>query len=195
MFIQVTGIDGSGTTSIANSLVKKNKNDVVLKTPSEEYKERQTIDNVVSKDSKVGNMLYYLSSVVYMSDYIKNHLDYKNNNVYVVRYLIDTVVSNRVSGIPINLDYNIYGNDLLIPDATIFVFSNELVRQSRISARGKSNLDLRLDSKEVRNSFMKEFNKLLDFDTTIFVDNSSYDIDETINKTYEKVLKLKSRIK
>lgn len=195
MFIQVTGIDGSGTTSIANGLVKKNKNDVVLKTPSEEYKERQTIDNVVSKDSKVGNMLYYLSSVVYMSDYIKNHLDYKNNNVYVVRYLIDTVVSNRVSGIPINLDYNIYGNDLLIPDATIFVFSNELVRQSRISARGKSNLDLRLDSKEVRNSFMKEFNKLLDFDTTIFVDNSSYDIDETINKTYEKVLKLKSRIK
>lgn len=110
MLIVVTGLDGSGTSSIAQGLHELDKNSYLFKTPSREFSDRDKIDEVVRKDSSVAHMLYYLSSTVYMSDYIKNNCDYVNDNVYVVRYLIDTVVSNRVAGIPIDLDYNIYGN-------------------------------------------------------------------------------------
>ena len=34
-------------------------------------------------------------------------------------YLIDTVVSNRVAGVPIELDYNIYGNNILMIIAAV----------------------------------------------------------------------------
>ncbi len=70
MFIQITGLDGSGTSSIGEALVSKSPNAVLLKTPSKEYEGRNTIDTVVRQDSKVANMLYYLLSTVYISDYI-----------------------------------------------------------------------------------------------------------------------------
>ena len=51
MFIQVTGLDGSGTSSIAERLKNKSDNAVVLKTPSNEYEGRKIIDTVVRQDS------------------------------------------------------------------------------------------------------------------------------------------------
>ena len=191
MFIQVTGLDGSGTSSIAEALAKKEENAVVLKTPSKEYADRKIIDTEVRKDSKVANMLYYLSSTVYMSDYIKNHYDLNETDVYVVRYLIDTVVSNRVAGIPIDLDYNIYGNDLLIPDLTLFVYTEESIRQGRITNRGKSELDKVLDDNNKRLRFLEEFKELLIMEKTIIVDNTSLNFNETIENTYSKILKIK----
>lgn len=192
MFIQITGLDGSGTSSIGEALVSKSPNAVLLKTPSKEYEGRNTIDTVVRQDSKVANMLYYLSSTVYISDYIKNHYDLNTTDVYVVRYLIDTVVSNRVSGIPIDLDYNIYGNNLLVPDLTLFVYTDEDVRQSRITNRGKSELDRVLDDKSKRQRFLEEFKRLLEIKKTILVDNSKTNIDDTIEKTYAKILEYKN---
>ncbi len=192
MFIQITGLDGSGTSSIGEALVSKSPNAVLLKTPSKEYEGRNTIDTVVRQDSKVANMLYYLSSTVYISDYIKNHYDLNTTDVYVVRYLIDTVVSNRVSGIPIDLDYNIYGNILLVPDLTLFVYTDEDVRQSRITNRGKSELDRVLDDKSKRQRFLEEFKRLLEIKKTILVDNSKTNIDDTIEKTYAKILEYKN---
>ena len=194
MFIQVTGLDGSGTSSIAERLKNKSDNAVVLKTPSNEYEGRKIIDTVVRQDSKVANMLYYLSSTVYMSDYIKNHYDLKETDVYVVRYLIDTVVSNRGAGIPIDLNYNIYGNNLLVPDLTLFIYTDEEIRQNRITNRGKSELDKVLDNNSKRLRFLEEFKKLLIMEKTIIVDNSSTNFNETIEKTYSKILEYKRNI-
>ena len=191
MFIQITGLDGSGTSSIGEALVRKSSNAVLLKTPSKEYAGREIIDTIVRQDSKTANMLYYLSSTVYISDYIKNHYNLDTTDVYVIRYLIDTVVSNRVSGIPIDLNYNIYGNDLLVPDLTLFVYTNEDIRQTRISSRGKSELDRVLDNSEKRKQFLEEFKKLLEFEKTIQVNNSSPNIDETVEKTYTRILEYK----
>ena len=132
MFIVITGLDGSGTSTVAQKLAEKDKDSVLLKTPSEEYGDREKVDSKVRKYSPVGHFLYYLSSTVFMSDYIKANFDYKNNNVYCVRYLIDTFVSNKVAGIPIKYDYNVFGNELLKPDLTIFVGLDEKIRESRI---------------------------------------------------------------
>lgn len=191
MFIQITGLDGSGTSTIGSGLLKKDDGATLLKTPSPEYSDRKNIDTLVRNDSKVANMLYYLSSVVYISDYIKKHCNYSEKNVYVIRYLIDTVVSNRVAGIPIDLNYSIYGNKLLVPDLTLFVYTDENIRQSRISHRGKSELDKVLDDNEKRKKFLEEFKNILDPEKTIYVNNTSNNRDETIEKVYTKIKKIK----
>lgn len=191
MFIVITGLDGSGTSTIAKKIHELDEESILLKTPSPEYYNREIVDNVIRKDSITAHFLYYLSSTVYMSDYIKNNLDYKNNNIYCVRYLIDTVVSNRVAGVDVSLDYNIYGNHLLIPDVTLFVFSDENLRQKRITLRGKSVLDKILDNDLTRQKFLDEFQHLLPADTTILVENNHTDIDTIAEETLGKIKKLK----
>lgn len=190
MFVVITGLDGSGTSSIAQEISLLDNKSHLLKTPSLEYRDRDSIDENVKNVSKVAHMLYYLSSTVYMSDYIKCNFDLENENVYLVRYLIDTVVSNRVAGIPIDLNYNIYGNELLVPDATVFVSLNEKIRQQRISSRGKSTLDKVLDDNYKRNLFLQEFKKLLDPLKTVYVCNDSEDIVSTAKDVYQRLLKM-----
>ncbi len=190
MFIVVTGLDGSGTTTIANGLHEVDYGSKLFKTPGIEYSDRYKIDEIIRKDSSVAHMLYYLSSTVYISDYVKKHCDCVNNNVYVVRYLIDTVVSNRVAGIDIELDYNIYGNNLLVPDLTLFIQTDEEIREQRITNRGKSSLDKVLDDVKKRKQFLNEYKKYLTEDT-LYIDNSMDNPDAVISATYDKIRKLK----
>ena len=195
MFIVITGLDGSGTSTIAKKLHELDKGSVLLKTPSIEYSDREKIDTIVRKDSITAHFLYYLSSTVYMSDYIKKNLDYKNKNVYCVRYLIDTVVSNRVAGIDVNLNYNIYGNQLLKPDITLFVTVDEVVRQERITARGKSVLDKVLDDVQKREAFLSEFQQNLPSDSTIIVNNNYSDVNKCVMETYKKINSINKTLK
>lgn len=189
MFIVITGLDGSGTSSIAEGLHKLDRESSLLKTPCPIYRDRDNIDDEVRKVSPVGHMLYYLSSTVYMSDKIEREYDYTKSNVYVVRYLIDTVVSNRVAGIDLKLDYNIYGHKILEPDLTVFVGIDELIRQNRITLRGKSELDKVLDNERKRQMFIEEFDKLLDKDKTIYVNNDSQNIEDTVKQLYLSISK------
>lgn len=185
MFIVITGLDGSGTSSIAKRLSELDKGSVVLKTPSAEFSDRVKIDSIVREYSQGAHYLYYLSSVLFMSDYIRKNYDYINHNVYCVRYLIDTVVSHKVAGLEVSLDYETY--NILKPDITIFVFTKEIVRQNRISKRGKSCLDYMLDNDIIRNKFIAEFKTNLDNYVTI--DNTGTDIDSNINEFYQKYIK------
>lgn len=192
MFIVITGLDGSGTTSIGKQLHELDEGSYLFKTPSEEYYNRDAMDTKVRKESTLAHMLYYLSSTVYMSDYIKNNCDIKYRNVYLVRYLIDTVVSNRVAGIDIDMNYNIYNHQLLVPDLTLFITLNEEMRQERITRRGKSELDKVLDDNEKRIRFYEEFRRNLP-ENTIFVNNDSKDINSTVNEVYKKIKTMEKR--
>ena len=193
MLIVITGLDGSGTSSIAEELHKLDKNSYLFKTPSSEFSDRNSIDSLIKPVSPTAHMLYYLSSTVFMSDYIKQNCDYINNNVYLVRYLIDTVVSNRVAGVSIDLNYQLFGNQLLVPDLTLFVHLNEEERQRRITSRGKTELDKVLDDDLKRKKFLEEFRNNLDSTSTIYVDNSDENIEQTVQKTYKKILDYKSK--
>ncbi len=190
MFIVVTGLDGSGTSTIAKGLHDVDAGSKLFKTPSIEYSDRDKIDEVVRLDSSVAHMLYYLSSTVYMSDYIRKHCDYENNNVYLVRYLIDTVVSNRVAGINIELDYNVYGNELIVPDLTLFVHTSEKKREKRITMRGKSSLDHVLDDISKRKQFLKEYRRYLTEDT-LYINNDKDNPEDVIKSTYNKIAQIK----
>lgn len=165
MFIVITGLDGSGTSTVAKELSKIDNSSVLLKTPSIEFSGRDRIDTEVRETSQLAHYLFYLSSVIYMSDKIKKSYDYKSKNVYCVRYLIDTVVSHQVAGL------------------------DESVREQRISERGKSTLDRLLDVSKTRNSFLQRFDDLLDIERTIFFDNTDKNIESNILKLYDEILR------
>ncbi len=184
MFIVITGLDGSGTSTVAEKLHALDLTSFLTRTPSKEYQEREKIDNIVRQTSQMAHYLYYLSSVVFISDYIKKNLDYKNRNVYCVRYFIDTTVSHQVAGLNVEFDYEKF--NILEPDLTIFVGLPEKIRQDRINKRGKSILDKVLDDKQKRDSFLEKFQSLLS-KNVIYFDNSNPDIDTNIKKLYEKI--------
>ena len=188
MIIVITGLDGSGTSSLAKKLNELDKNSHIIKTPGIEFTDRENIDKIISPVSPTAHMLYYLASTVYASDYIKKNWNYKKENIYIIRYLIDTVVSNRAAGIDMNLNYNIYGNELLVPDLTIFIGIDENQRQKRISNRGNSTLDYVLDNDEKRNIFLQEFENLLIPEKTLYIDNTYDSIDDIALKTYKQIL-------
>lgn len=185
MFIVVTGLDGSGTSTIAEKLYQMDEEAYLFHTPSEIYSDREKIDASVREISQTAHYLYYLSSVVYISDYIKKNIDYKRHNVYCVRYLIDTVVSHRVAGLDVGLEYDKY--DILKPDLTIFVSLDEEIRQDRINKRGKSLLDKVLDEELIINKFVKEFSDLAK-DSIVF-DNGIDRVDERILELYTKYVR------
>lgn len=189
MFIVITGLDGSGTSTVAKLLNKIDNNSILLRTPSVEYSNREIIDSTVREISQKAHYLYYLSSVLYISDKVKKENVYKEKNVYCVRYLIDTVVSHRVAGLDVKLDYETY--DILKPDITILVKSNEVLRQNRISERGKSILDKVLDNDKKREEFNKNFNYLLSLEensTIIFYNNDS-DVKNNVNNLFHLIQK------
>lgn len=187
MFIVITGLDGSGTSSVAELLHSMDKNSIITRTPSFEYSNREQVDNSVREVSQMAHYLYYLSSVVYESDKIKSNGNYKENNVYCVRYLIDTVVSHSVAGLDVKLDYETY--DILKPDLTIFVKLNEEIRQKRITERGKSILDKVLDDSKKREQFNKKFDYFLSLENgpIIVFNNDSTDIQKSVKELFETI--------
>lgn len=185
MFIVITGLDGSGTSTIAEELHKIDKDSILVRTPSIEFSNREKIDEVVREISPMSHYLYYLSSVVYISDYIKQNVNYKEKNVYCVRYLVDTVVSHQVAGLNVELDYESYG--IIKPDLTIFIGLNEQVRQERITKRGKSILDKVLDDKAKREAFLKSFEENLPKNDTIYFDNGNSNVTENVKQLFEEI--------
>lgn len=187
MFIVITGLDGSGTSSVAELLHSMDKNSIITRTPSFEYSNREQVDNSVREVSQMAHYLYYLSSVVYESDKIKREGNYKENNVYCVRYLIDTVVSHSVARLDVKLNYETY--DILKPDLTIFVKLNEEIRQKRITERGKSILDKVLDDSKKREQFNKKFDYFLSLENgpIIVFNNNSTDIQKSVKELFETI--------
>ena len=163
------------------------KNSFVTRTPSFEYSNREQIDDTVREVSQMAHYLYYLSSVVYESNKIKSNGNYKENNVYCVRYLIDTVVSHSVAGLNVKLDYETY--DILKPDLTILVKLNEETRQRRITERGKSILDKVLDDHKKREEFNRKFDYFLSSENgpTIVFNNDSTDVQKSVKELFETI--------
>ncbi|EJD6411165.1 dTMP kinase [Providencia rettgeri] len=169
-FIVITGLDGSGTTSIGKILAEMDKKGYYLQTPESLFSEhRKQFTQELRENYPDAHYLYYLTSVVKASNDIKEKL--KSHNVYCVRYLIDTIVSHRTIGLDVDLDYELGFTSITKPDLTLFIDINEEVRQQRITERGKSTLDKTLDDTDFRVRFKSQFERLSSHYTVI--DNSS----------------------
>lgn len=175
--IVITGLDGSGTSSLAEQLCKRDPYGMLFKTPDGPFgKTRELFDSEVRERSQSAHYLFYLASVAYASEHIKAQL--KTHNVYCVRYLIDTVVSHRVAGMNVELVYQGMGYDIHKPNVTFFINIDESVRQDRITVRGKSDLDKVLDNLDTRSRFLAEFQRFADHYHVI--DNSANDLQDAV---------------
>lgn len=155
--IVITGLDGSGTSTVAKRLQSLDPSSIYLQTPTEIYSPiRDQLDRELRTYSREAHYHFYLSSVIHASKIIEDHLP--KGNVYCVRYLLDTVVSHRVSGMEVDLVYKTETYSIIPPDYTFFLDVPEEKRQKRISKRGKSFLDEFLDEEDFRNLFLDEFN-------------------------------------
>jgi thymidylate kinase len=182
--IVITGLDGSGTSTLASALAERDPGSFVYKTPSSPYDAcRHTIDEQVREKSQPAHYLFYLSSVVFASKEIEELLT--QGNVYCVRYLIDTVVSHRAAGLDVNLEYRGSFFSIRPPDLTIMIELDEDVRQTRIEARGKGFLDRLLDEDTLRARFTAEFKRLSHHYVT--VENSGSDIDATVRSAIKHI--------
>lgn len=184
----ITGLDGSGTSSLAEGLCKLDPNGILMKTPGDSFeKARSFFDDEVRLISPSAHYLYYLASVVYASEKIKQLLH--KHNVYCVRYLIDTVVSHRVAGMDIDLTYDGNGYSIHKPDVTLFITIDEAVRQNRITTRGKSILDKVLDDENNRRNFLVEFNRYENH--YVSVENNTDNLQDTIKAAASHINGLK----
>ncbi len=83
MFIVITGLDGSGTSTIAEKLHKTDTGSYLFHTPGEIFSGRKVIDKEAREVAQNAHYLYYLSSVVCLSDYIKKYIDNFYNELII----------------------------------------------------------------------------------------------------------------
>jgi thymidylate kinase len=177
--IVLTGLDGSGTSFVADHLHKVDPGSHIYKNPPPVFASgRDQIDQTVRQASPVAHYYFYLAANVYASEEISLLLE--SGNVYCVRYLIDTVVHHRASGVPVELEYETPLYRLRKPDVTIFLKVDERIRQNRLRVRGRSFLDHTLDEDAFRTRFLNEFDRLAN--CFITVDNSQRSIQEVVQE-------------
>jgi thymidylate kinase len=170
--IVLTGLDGSGTSSVAEELHKLDTSSSLFNSISSPHTTiRSHIDETVESASLSAHYYFYLSATIYTSTLIECKLEH--GNVYCVRHLIDTVVSHRVNGLDVQLEYENKLFYIRKPDLIIYLDLNENVRQERITKRGKGFLDKKLDDNGFRARFLAEFERFSEHFIRLEVTNKS----------------------
>jgi len=185
-FSVLTGLDGSGTSTIARSLNEQDKKSKLYESilvPFSDF--RQIVDTEVLNVNIYSHYFFYLSALANTSELIKRDLE-NGFNVYCVRYLIDTVISHRVHGMDIDLSYSICTYNFARPDYIFFIQLDEKQRQERILNRqkGKNNLDKSLDDASFRQKFLNEFKR---FDKEMIRINNNNTLEMTLKSIHSVI--------
>lgn len=159
--IVLTGLDGSGTSTIAEQLHIEDNGSTLLKSPPFPFStNRNEMDEKVYHTSPAAHYLYYLASNVYLTDVINDLMAQKDGNVYCERYFIDTVVSHRAKGVDVSYEHDTAIYNIRKPDYIFYLDVEEEERQLRLNARGRGFLDEQLNDEALRQRFIEEFNAL-----------------------------------
>ncbi len=120
--IVLTGLDGSGTSTVAEQLHMEDKGSTKLKSPPFPFStNRNEIDEKVYEVSPAAHYLYYLASNVYLTKLIENTLSEKEGNIYCVRYFIDTVVHHRAKGLDVSYEHETELYSIRKPDYIFYL--------------------------------------------------------------------------
>lgn len=179
----ITGLDGSGITTVSKKLSELLPDSLLIETPQEPFRSfRSIVDSLPSVEAKY---FFYMSANAYASRVASIAMN-DGRDVIMGRYLIDTVVSNRVAGLNVSLEYRTSAFDLVRPDYTFFLKVREDTRIQRIEGRGypESDLDLKLRDVEIRRRFLEEFDKLRS--EFILIDNEG-ELGDTCRKILEMI--------
>ena len=160
-FIVFTGLDGSGTSTVAEALHNEDVGSCLMKSPPFPFSSnRNAIDEMVYDKSPTAHYLYYLASNVYLTELVNEKLAESDANIYCVRYFIDTVVSHRAKGVPALYEHETELYNIRKPDYIFYLDCEETERQLRLNERGRGFLDNQLDDEALRQKFLQEFGAL-----------------------------------
>jgi len=160
-FIVVTGLDGSGTSTVAEALHNEDVKSSLLKSPPFPFSSsRNAIDEMVYDKSPAAHYLYYLASNVYLTELVNEKLATSDENIYCIRYFIDTVVSHRAKGVPALYEHETEIYKIRKPDYIFYLDCEESERQLRLNERGRGFLDDQLNDDKLRENFLQEFGAL-----------------------------------
>ena len=157
-FIVITGLDGSGTSTVAEQLHSEDKGSCLMKSPPFPFSSnRHTIDETLYDASPAAHYHYYLSSNIYLSQLVTEKLQASDENIYCVRYFIDTVVTHRAKGVDVAYEHETTNYHIRKPDFIFYLDVEESERQLRLNERGRGFLDEKLNNDELRERFLAEF--------------------------------------
>lgn len=159
--IVITGLDGSGTSTIADQLHFEDAGSSLLKSPPYPFSSnRHDIDEKLFHQSPTAHYLYYLASNVHLTEVINQKMAENDQNIYCIRHFIDTVVSHRSKGVDVKYEYETDLYTIRKPDYIFYLDVEEGERQLRLDARGRGFLDDQLNDEALRQRFLEEFNAL-----------------------------------
>ncbi len=160
-FIVITGLDGSGTSTVAEALHNEDVGSSLMKSPPFPFStNRNAIDEMVYDKSPAAHYLYYLASNVYLTELVNEKLASSDANIYCIRYFIDTVVSHRAKGVPALYEHETELYNIRKPDVIFYLDCEESERQLRLNERGRGFLDNQLNDDALREKFLQEFGAL-----------------------------------
>lgn len=159
--VVLTGLDGCGSTTVAEQLHFEDAGSSLVKSPPFPFStNRHDIDEKVYHASPAAHYLYYLASNVYLTEIINEKMAATDGNVYCERYFIDTVVSHRAKGVNASYEHETELYSIRKPDYIFYLDVEETERQQRLNARGRGFLDDQLNDEALRQRFLEEFDAL-----------------------------------
>ena len=133
MFIVIEGLDGVGKSTITKALATA-INAVVLTTPGDKFKGIRDQLEVIYQDNHQARQLFYMSTVVSISEQVRDLIS-KGKNVIVDRYWLSTQVYHHWKSDNSHFELLDVEKTLLVPDITLYLELPLDQRQKRLAGR------------------------------------------------------------
>jgi thymidylate kinase len=158
--IVITGLDGTGTSTAGEHLAAS-LGARLIHTPAEPFRQvRGPIDRGPRDECPAAHYLFYLAALAH-ADATLIRPSLERGDVVCVRHLVDTVVSHRAAGLPVEVDYETPLFALRRPDRIFLLTVEEAVRRQRMAGRERcDHLDRALENEGLRGRFLEEFARL-----------------------------------
>lgn len=188
-FIVIEGVDGSGKTSVGERLAKK-IDGAYFATPPEGYEDiRDYINEAASPEAR---FLYYLSSVIDVSDKIKKSKE--NKTSVCVRYVWSTLVYHAVLEetdlIEVKQMVKPFESYIVRPTKNVLLTVSKEEQIRRLNYRNGGNHTvsdkLSIEDESFRRSIEEAYTKLTEEESWIKIDTTNKSIDQVVDEIIEK---------
>tara|TARA_B100000809_G_C15013904_1_gene485968 strand:+ start:243 stop:842 length:600 start_codon:yes stop_codon:yes gene_type:complete len=133
MFIVIEGLDGVGKSTITKVLAKE-IDAVMLATPGDKFNSMRSELELIYKDNHQARQLFYMSTVVSISEQVRDLIS-KGKNVIVDRYWLSTQVYHQWKSENHHFELLDVEKSVLRPDITLYLQLPLEQRKKRLLSR------------------------------------------------------------
>ncbi len=155
MFIVIEGLDGVGKSTITKALAK-DIDAVMLATPGDKFNSMRSELELIYKDNHQARQLFYMSTVVSISEQVRDLIS-KGKNVIVDRYWLSTQVYHQWKSENHHFELADVENSILVPDVTLYLQLPLEQRKKRLFSRNGNTEE---DNLTIINTTDTELNNL-----------------------------------